>query len=210
MKETYGRSGGETPMTLGQALLILSRLITSDSSVEYSSLRVSLVFYLSYRSYTDEEDYKDYLERMNTHTYELVDAALRHPSIQVDVWGPGWAGYDASLPLSVNVKRRSWRIYRLEKARKEWERRVRTWEAEVEERMREISGRAWWDWADVRDVMQSKMTVRGSGRGLLLDGVEVTRMKGYPGKFIPPEWGENEEDQDCNDQVKWDIVWTIS
>lgn len=53
-------------------------------------------------------DYHDYLERMNTHTYELVDAALRHPLIDVDVWGPKWKHWNASLSVAENVRRRSW------------------------------------------------------------------------------------------------------
>ena len=64
-------------------------------------------------------DYTDYLERMNTHTYEIVDAALRHPDILIDVWGPGWKGYDPALPLSVNVKRRQARLSQLERSRRE-------------------------------------------------------------------------------------------
>ncbi|WVQ79250.1 hypothetical protein IAT38_001346 [Cryptococcus sp. DSM 104549] len=62
-------------------------------------------------------DYTDYLERMNTHTYEIVDAALRHPHLIVDVWGPGWAGYDRSIPLSANVRKRAHRLSQLEKSR---------------------------------------------------------------------------------------------
>ncbi len=66
-------------------------------------------------------DYKDYLERMNTHTYEIVDAALRHPNVIVDVWGPGWKGYNKSLPLSVNIKRRQNRVHQMEQSRKSYE-----------------------------------------------------------------------------------------
>jgi hypothetical protein len=58
---------------------------------------------------------------MNTHTYEIVDAALRHPNAIVDVWGPGWKGYDISLPVSVNVKRRQQRIHQLEQSKTEHE-----------------------------------------------------------------------------------------
>ncbi|ORX35459.1 hypothetical protein BD324DRAFT_632928 [Kockovaella imperatae] len=55
-------------------------------------------------------DYKDYLERMNSHTYEIVDAALRIPYLKVDVWGPGWAGYNRSLSVAANVRRRQCRL----------------------------------------------------------------------------------------------------
>ncbi|CAD6581519.1 MAG: hypothetical protein CYPHOPRED_001599 [Cyphobasidiales sp. Tagirdzhanova-0007] len=63
-------------------------------------------------------DFKDYLERMNSHSYELwavffvqsldswVDAAMRHPRVQSDVWGLGWAGWDESLTLSENLAAR--------------------------------------------------------------------------------------------------------
>ncbi|ODN78592.1 hypothetical protein L202_04199 [Cryptococcus amylolentus CBS 6039] len=70
-------------------------------------------------------DYKDYLERMNTHTYEIVDAALRHPGLIVDVWGPGWAGYDRSIPLSANIRKRSHRISQLEKSKEAFEKKRR-------------------------------------------------------------------------------------
>ena len=54
---------------------------------------------------------------MNTHTYEIVDAALRHPNVVTDVWGPGWKGYDRSIPLSENIKRRQQRVYQVEKSK---------------------------------------------------------------------------------------------
>nr|XP_019043618.1 hypothetical protein I302_08198 [Kwoniella bestiolae CBS 10118]OCF22548.1 hypothetical protein I302_08198 [Kwoniella bestiolae CBS 10118] len=66
-------------------------------------------------------DYKDYLERMNTHTYEIVDAALRHPQLSVDVWGPGWEGYDRSIPLSANIRKRAHRLAQLESSRRKFE-----------------------------------------------------------------------------------------
>lgn len=60
-------------------------------------------------------DYHDYLERMNTHTYEIVDAAIRHPHIaRLDVWGPKWRYWDASVPVSENIRRRMWWIWELE------------------------------------------------------------------------------------------------
>lgn len=58
---------------------------------------------------------------MNTHTYEIVDAALRHPNVIVDVWGPGWKGYDKAIPLSLNLKRRQYRIHQLEKSKEDYE-----------------------------------------------------------------------------------------
>ena len=64
---------------------------------------------------------------MNTHTYEIVDAALRHPHVIADVWGPGWAGYNRSVPLSENVRRRAWRVAELEASRRDHEDQSRAW-----------------------------------------------------------------------------------
>ncbi|GHJ89456.1 hypothetical protein NliqN6_5858 [Naganishia liquefaciens] len=67
-------------------------------------------------------DYHDYLERMNTHTYEIVDAAIRHPHIaRLDVWGPKWRYWDADVPVSENIRRRMWWIRELEARRAERE-----------------------------------------------------------------------------------------
>ncbi|KAJ9112668.1 hypothetical protein QFC22_006170 [Naganishia vaughanmartiniae] len=61
-------------------------------------------------------DYHDYLERMNTHTYEIVDAAIRHPDIsRLDVWGPQWRYWDPTVALSENVRRRMWWLDELDK-----------------------------------------------------------------------------------------------
>ncbi|KAJ9119301.1 hypothetical protein QFC24_005772 [Naganishia onofrii] len=61
-------------------------------------------------------DYHDYLERMNTHTYEIVDAAIRHPGIsRLDIWGPKWRYWDPTVALSENVRRRMWWLDELEK-----------------------------------------------------------------------------------------------
>lgn len=60
-------------------------------------------------------DYRDYLDRMNTHTYEIVDSLLRHPLVsKVDVWGPGWNGWDNDIDIGENVRRRMWRVWQLE------------------------------------------------------------------------------------------------
>lgn len=52
--------------------------------------------------------YADYLTRMNTYKYEIVDAAIKHPSIDAEVWGPSWDDYswDNSLSMSQNMKKR--------------------------------------------------------------------------------------------------------
>ena len=75
---------------------------------------------------------------MNTHTYEIVDAALRHSNAIVDVWGPGWKGYNSSEPLSVNIKRRQNRIHQIESSEADYaaeaqRRKARGWFARTEE-----------------------------------------------------------------------------
>lgn len=63
-------------------------------------------------------DYHDYLERMNTHTYEIVDAAIRHPHVsRLDVWGPKWRYWDPEAPLSENMRRRMWWMEEMESRR---------------------------------------------------------------------------------------------
>ncbi len=64
--------------------------------------------------------------RQHSNTYEIVDAALRLDrsstsfsgsfadtygdlDLSVDVWGPGWRHWDKDLPLSENVRKRSWK-----------------------------------------------------------------------------------------------------
>jgi hypothetical protein len=61
---------------------------------------------------------------MNTHTYEIVDAAIRHPHVsRLDVWGPKWRYWDSEVPLSENMRRRMWWMDELESRR----RRVMEW-----------------------------------------------------------------------------------
>lgn len=125
-------------------------------------------------------DYNDYLERMNSHTYEIVDAALRHPQVIVDVWGPGWAGYDWDVPLSVNVKRRANRVAHFEGVRAEYDAPV--------ERAGEEGGREW-----------PSMFPRSLVSPPSDDGAEAGTV---------PAWDEYVDS--CNDRVRYDIVWTIS
>ncbi|BEJ14168.1 hypothetical protein CspHIS471_0313420 [Cutaneotrichosporon sp. HIS471] len=136
--------------------------------------------------------YDDYLQRMNTHTYEIVDAALRHPNVIVDVWGPGWAGYDWNVPLSVNVKRRANRIAQLETSRAEHTAAaIRTRQAAARER-----------WASERNNW-FRMFAQAPP--------PVTDMPNEESDFEPwttPEWIERVDE--CNDAVRYDIVWTIS
>nr|XP_019009410.1 uncharacterized protein I206_06059 [Kwoniella pini CBS 10737]OCF48191.1 hypothetical protein I206_06059 [Kwoniella pini CBS 10737] len=112
-------------------------------------------------------DYKDYLERMNTHTYEIVDAALRHPHLIVDVWGPGWEGYDRSIPLSANIRKRAHRIAQLENSKKEF-----------------------------IEKQEMKKTLAEPHE----DEIE---------EWTKPDW-KVEVMEECNNDVKFDIVFTIS
>jgi hypothetical protein len=139
------------------------------------------------------KDYTDYLERMNTHTYEIVDAALRYPDVMVDVWGPGWKGYNRSVPLSENVRQRAWRIQQLEESKADWIRKRREREETAEKQRSRRERRQWWTWAEV---------ARPPGMVETFD-VEV---------LDDEEWEEPEWDvggKGCSD-VQWDVVWTIS
>jgi hypothetical protein len=89
---------------------------------------------------------------MNTQTYELIDAAIRHPHVSLlDVWGPKWRYWDPSVAVSENMRRRMWWIRELE------ERRARSEEDEgwnglregkqmrAEELMSREEMDGWWD-----------------------------------------------------------------
>lgn len=43
---------------------------------------------------------------MNTHTPELISAALDHPFVETDVWGPGWKGWSRKRKISENLTNR--------------------------------------------------------------------------------------------------------
>lgn len=63
---------------------------------------------------------------MNTHTYEIIDAAIRHPHVaRLDVWGPKWRYWDPDAPLSENMRRRMWWIDELETRKRIVEERLR-------------------------------------------------------------------------------------
>ncbi|ORY34796.1 hypothetical protein BCR39DRAFT_461978 [Naematelia encephala] len=125
-------------------------------------------------------DYIDYLERMNTHTYEIVDAAIRHPHTTVDVWGPGWAGYDRSVPLSTNIRRRQRRLEQLAIAKAEFE-------ADQEERRKEVGRQNRW----------ARWTTKP---------LEVFVEK----HFVAPPWPDWATEEDTCGDENFDIVWTIS
>jgi hypothetical protein len=64
---------------------------------------------------------------MNTHTYEIIDAAIRHSHVsRLDVWGPKWRYWDPEAPLSENMRRRMWWIDELESRRRSREDELRT------------------------------------------------------------------------------------
>ncbi|KAL1413682.1 hypothetical protein Q8F55_001461 [Vanrija albida] len=132
--------------------------------------------------------YDDYLERMNTHTYEIVDAAIRHPNVIVDVWGPGWSGYDWNVTLSVNVKRRANRVADIELHKEVHEKNA---DAAAQEYRRE-------QWATNRKEWARKF----------LDVTRPPDPSDYQVPFQAPTW--KHFDDECNSVVKYDIVWTFS
>lgn len=138
---------------------------------------------------------------MNTHTYEIVDSALRHPLIsRVDVWGPGWNGWDPEVNIGENVRRRMWRVSEIDKVTKGKdtdERRARAGE-QVVGRQREgddWSG-IWKDWDhQVRMEQQSSELEKST----VEDGVKM-------GKWLEVVEGVAEG---CPAEG-FDLVWTIS
>lgn len=121
------------------------------------------------------------------HRTETVTAALRHPYIITDVWGPGWKGYDPDLTLSVNVQRRARRIEQLERSEADYEKRIRL---DAKRRAKEVKRRAKW----------AKWTLGLVDLGLSED-VEVE-------PWQAPDW-ELQYEEGCG-PVKWEAVWTIS
>lgn len=122
----------------------------------------------------------------NSHADTAV-AALRHPHIITDVWGPGWRGYNRDLTLSVNVQRRARRIEQLERSKAAYEKQKRH---DARKRAKEAKRRAKW----------AKWTFG------LVDLVvpEETQL----GPWQAPDW-ELEYEEGCG-PVKWEAVWTIS
>ncbi|KAK8849636.1 hypothetical protein IAR55_004971 [Kwoniella newhampshirensis] len=141
-------------------------------------------------------DYHDYLERMNTHTYEIVDAALRHPHLNVDVWGPNWAGYNRSIPLSANIRKRAHRLAQLEKSKKEFEESQKR-EAEEKEKERK--------WRAKRERLSRSLEVTRSP----LQKKDDEEMEEDDEVWIRPEWNADVPEE-CNSEVEFDIVLTIS
>lgn len=107
----------------------------------------------------------------------------------VDVWGPGWAGYDWAVPLSVNIKRRANRIAELEASEAEHNQTIQTQrrehaQAKAKWRRRKDS---WW------------------GRFLAHEDEPA----GVPeDAWVKPAWDTFNDN--CNPQVQFDFAWTIS
>jgi hypothetical protein len=140
---------------------------------------------------------------MNTHTYELVDSALRHPLIsRVDVWGPEWNGWDPEVDIGENVRRRMWRINEIDKVveRKKREgRKARSRSRAGEQvggRQREED-----DWAGIwkdRDE-QVRMEEQDAEETTVEDGVKM-------GKWLE---AVGQVSEGCPAEG-FDLVWTIS
>ena len=154
-------------------------------------------------------DYHDYLERMNTHTYEIVDSALRHPLIEdVDVWGPGWSGWHPDLDIGENVRRRMWRIAELERDVAD---RSRAEEEAASDEAKETRGtgiqRDEDDWAGVwaSGRSHSGQSVVAGAAGL--GGNESTIVEGVK----MDKWIEaiGSVPEGCPAE-RFDLVWTIS
>ena len=130
--------------------------------------------------------YTSFRQWGNRNAYTLV-AALRHPNIITDVWGPGWKGYESDLTLSVNVQRRARRIEQLERSKAVYEKRKRQ---EARKRAKEAKRRAKW----------AKWTL---GLVKLVEPEEV-----QVGPWQAPDW-QLDYEEGCG-PVKWEAVWTIS
>ncbi|WVQ95996.1 hypothetical protein IAU59_003096 [Kwoniella sp. CBS 9459] len=141
-------------------------------------------------------DYKDYLERMNTHTYEIVDAALRHPQIIVDVWGPGWAGYDRSIPLSANIRKRAHRLAQLEASQADYET-----QRSIKQQEREESRKS----AERKERMSRRLEVTRSP----IEKSDMEVEEESVDQWIRPQWQEGVPEE-CNMDVKFDVVLTVS
>ncbi len=123
-----------------------------------------------------------------------IAAALRHPGVQADVWGPGWAGYDPLLSLSVNVRRRQHRLVQLERSKREFmEKR--------EKERKELAARS--------DERERQRTVRWS-----MKGGEPSVPDLPPQEYVNedelwevPDW---EELSEGFSEEPYDIVLTIS
>lgn len=122
----------------------------------------------------------------------LTAAALRHENVIVDVWGPGWAGYDWDVPLSTNVKRRANRVASLEASLVEHQEMIRIGKEEKERQARERLARSWYQ------------TLFGSSQ----DEEEEEPEDDAPPPFVQPPWTSFHEE--CSPAVRFDAVWTIS
>ena len=116
----------------------------------------------------------------------LTIAALRHPHVQVDVWGPGWAGYNASLSLSANVRRRAHRHDHLELSNFDQAERQRLRSLNRQARLRlQRSSSYWWSVLSVLAPPEPETD-------------EIWSI---------PAW--EDAPAGCG-TFRWDIVWTIS
>lgn len=115
-------------------------------------------------------------------------AAIRHPNVIVDVWGPGWSGYDWNVTLSTNVKRRANRLADIELHK---EVHGKNAEAARKEYLRD-------QWANNRKEWARRF----------LDVTRAPEPSDYQVPFQAPSW--EHFDDECSSTVAYDIVWTFS
>jgi len=109
-----------------------------------------------------------------------------------DVWGPNWAGYNRSIPLSANVKRRANRISQLEAS-------------QSRHAARQISKRREWEGRRRKRSWRRLIFAPGSEKQ---DGDEEEVFEEE--EWERPEWALKEDEEDECGDVGFDIVWTIS
>lgn len=133
---------------------------------------------------------------MNTHTYEIIDAALRHPLVDVDVWGPKWKDWDPELTVAENIRRRGWKGISKRKHNEEDESPAGPEHSKA--RTTASLGREQDDWVSALKLVDSAVPSH--------DDDEATDEKD-PGDV--PNWPEEGIEDGCPSNP-FDMVWTIS
>lgn len=118
---------------------------------------------------------------------DLTIAAIRHPNLVTDVWGPGWKGWNNDYTMSVNVQRRARRIEQLERSKTDHAEQVRRHALAREKALARQAAWAKWTFGLIGDYLPDL---------------------GEVGAWKEPDWLED-YGQDCG-SVRWEVVWTIS